>query len=86
MIELRFADVGSAYERAKDTADRLGLSARDYLLECIAVGHRVLTDRALHADDNLDMPAFERRPPTHIAPMDVEAELRKLRKIPFLEK
>ncbi len=86
MIELRFADVGPAYERAKDTADRLGYSVRDYLLECIAEGHRVLTDRALLTVDNLDMPAFERRPPTHIAPMDVEAELRKLREIPFREK
>ncbi len=86
MIKLRFSDSGPAFDRAKDTADRLGFSVHDYLLECIAEGHRVLTDRALRSSENLDMPAFERRPPTHIAPMDVEAALRKLREIPFREK
>ena len=86
MIELRFSDAGPAYERAKYTADRLGFTVYDYLLECIAEGHRTLTDRALHSVDNLDMPAFERRQPTHIAPTDVEAALRKLREIPFREK
>lgn len=85
MIELRFLEQGEAYERAKVVADRLGISVRDYLLQCIAEGHLVLAARTLNEVD-LDRPAFERRPKSGFSRVDVEEELRKLRQLPFQEK
>ncbi len=85
MIELKFLETGEAYERAKAVADRLGISVRDYLLKCIAEGHLVLAARTAHEID-LETPAFERRPKSGFSRVDVEAELRKLRQLPFKEK
>jgi hypothetical protein len=61
MIELRFASQGEAYEAAKETADALGLSVKDYLILCIAEGHKTLTTRALLESGELIFPTFERR-------------------------
>ncbi|MBN9497220.1 MAG: hypothetical protein J0H39_10755 [Alphaproteobacteria bacterium] len=61
MIELRFASQGEAYESAKETADALGLSVKDYLILCIAEGHKTLTTRALLESGELIFPTFERR-------------------------
>jgi hypothetical protein len=83
MIELRFADKGLNYERAKAVADRYGLSVRDYLLACIAEGHRVLDQRATLETTDLEIPAFLRRGPSPFAPTDVDADLRRLREIPI---
>jgi hypothetical protein len=61
MIELRFASQGEAYQAAKETADALGLSVKDYLILCIAEGHKTLTTRALLESGELIFPTFERR-------------------------
>jgi hypothetical protein len=83
MIELRFTDKGPSYERAKAVADKYGLSVRDYLLACIAEGHRVLDQRATLETTDLEIPAFLRRGPSPFAPTDVDAELRRMREIPI---
>lgn len=79
MIELRFKDSGAAYQAVKEVADRLGISVRDYLLMCIAEGHRVLAIRTAMQPDDLDIPAFERRSSMAFDPEELEDELRKLR-------
>ncbi len=86
MIELRFADKGPNYERAKAVADKYGLSVRDYLLACIAEGHRVLDQRATLDTTDLEIPAFLRRGPSPFAPIDVDAELRRMREIPIRQR
>lgn len=58
---LRFRDEGPAYERAKAVADAMGLSMEDFLLVCIAEGHKVLKARYLPLDPELEEPAFIRR-------------------------
>ena len=60
-IVLRFRDQGPAYERAKAVADAIGLSVDAYLLACIREGNRVLRERYLGSDPDLEEPAFERR-------------------------
>jgi hypothetical protein len=79
MIELRFKDSGAAYEAAKEIADRLEISIRDYLLMCISEGHRVLAVRTAAQPDDLDIPAFERRSSKVFDPEELQEELRKLR-------
>ncbi|AWJ87756.1 hypothetical protein TSH58p_30045 (plasmid) [Azospirillum sp. TSH58] len=58
---LRFRGEGPAYERAKGVADAMRLSMEDYLLACIAEGHKVLKARHLPLDSELEEPAFIRR-------------------------
>lgn len=61
-IVLRFRPSGPAYERAAAVATAMGLPIEDYLIRCIAEGHRLLRDR--YAPDptaELDEPAFIRR-------------------------
>jgi len=79
MIELRFKDSGAAYEAAKEIADRLGISVRDYLLMCISEGRRVLTIRTAVQPDDLDIPAFKRRSSMAFGPGELEEELRRFR-------
>jgi hypothetical protein len=79
MIELRFKDSGAAYEAAKEIADRLGLSVRDYLLRCISEGHHVIAIRSVVQPGDLDIPAFERRSSAAFDPEELEDELRCLR-------
>jgi hypothetical protein len=79
MIELRFKDRGAAYEAAKEIADRLGISVRDYLLICISEGHRVLATRTAEEPDDLDIPAFERRSSMAFDPDELEEKLQNLR-------
>lgn len=79
MIELRFKDTGAAYQAAKETADRLGISVRDYLLMCILEGHRVLSIGTMVQPDELDIPAFERRSSMVFDPGEIEEAIRQLR-------
>ena len=79
MIELRFKDSGAAYEAAKEIADRLGISVRDYLLMCISEGHRALVISTIVESRNLDIPAFKRRTSTAIDRDELEEALRLLR-------
>jgi hypothetical protein len=79
MIELRFKDSGTAYNAAKEVADRLGISVRDYLLRCVTEGHRVLAIRTAVQPDDLDIPAFEPRSSIAFDPDELEVALRKLR-------
>ncbi len=83
MIELHFPSEGPAYDMVKHVADRLGYTVHDYLLECIAEGHRVLETRVLSAEADLEIPAFERRPHSCYSAVDVEADLRRLRDVPL---
>lgn len=59
-VVLSFREDGPAYDRAKAVADAMGLSMQDYLLACIAEGHRVLRARHRPSDADLDVPTFER--------------------------
>lgn len=59
-IVLSFREEGDAYDRAKAVADALGLSIQDYLLSCLAEGHRVLRTRHRPSDSDLDTPTFQR--------------------------
>lgn len=60
-VVLRFRDAGPAYERAKAVADAMGLSIEDYLLRCVAEGHKLLRGRHLPDPDlELETPTFER--------------------------
>jgi hypothetical protein len=79
MIELRFKDSGDAYQAASEIADRLGISVRDYLLKCIAEGHRVLAIRTAVQFNDLDIPAFERRSSMAFDPEELETELKNIR-------
>jgi hypothetical protein len=83
MIELYFPSEGPAYDMVKHVADRLGYTVHDYLLECIAEGHRVIETRVLSSEADLEIPAFERRPNSRYSAVDVEAELRRLREVPL---
>lgn len=79
MIELRFKDSGAAYEAAKEIADRLGISVRDYLLLCISEGHRMHSIKIMAPSDDLEIPAFERRSSMAFDPEAIEEELRRFR-------
>jgi hypothetical protein len=59
-IILSFREDGAAYDRAKVVADALGLPMQDYLLACIAEGHKVLRARHRPSDTDLDVPTFQR--------------------------
>lgn len=59
-IVLSFREEGAAYERAKAVADALGLPMQEYLLACIAEGHKALRVRHRPSDADLDVPTFER--------------------------
>lgn len=59
-IVLSFREEGPAYERAKAVADAMGLSMQDYLLACIAEGHKVLRVQYKPSEADLDIPTFER--------------------------
>jgi len=83
MIELHFPSEGPAYDMVKHVADRLGYTVHDYLLECIAEGHRVIETRVLSTEADLEIPAFERRPHSRYSVVDVEAELRRQREVPL---
>jgi hypothetical protein len=83
MIELHFPSEGPAHDMVKYVADRLGYTVHDYLLECIAEGHRVIETRLLSSEADLEVPAFERRPNSRYSGVDVEAELRRLREVPL---
>ncbi|CAO3405487.1 hypothetical protein [Azospirillum palustre] len=60
-VTLRFREEGPAFERAKAVADELGLSIEDYLLACVAEGHKVLRTRAPSTWLDREEPAFVRR-------------------------
>ena len=75
MIDLRFKDSGAAYEAAKEIADRLGVSVREYLLMCISEGHRVLATKTTVQPDDIDVPAFERRSSMAFYPEELEEAL-----------
>jgi hypothetical protein len=72
-VVLRFRSEGPAYERAQAVADAMGLSIEDYLLACVAEGHRVLRARRPELDTDRERPTYERRglalgspfPPVH---------------------
>lgn len=83
MIELHFPSEGPAYDMVKHVADRLGYTVHDYLLECIAEGHRVIETRVLSSEADIEIPTFERRPYSRYSAVDVEAELRRLREVPL---
>jgi hypothetical protein len=85
MIDLRFPSEGPAYDMVKHVADRRGYTVHDYLLECIAEGHRVVETRVrvLSSEVDFEIPAFERRPYSCYSAVDVEAELRRLREVPL---
>ena len=83
MIELHFPSEGLVHDMVKHVADRLGYTVHDYLLECIAEGHRVIETRVLSSEADLEIPAFERRPHSRYSAVDVEAELRRLREVPL---
>lgn len=88
-IVLSFREEGTAYDRAKAVADALGLSMEDYLLACIAEGHKALRARYRPSDTDLDIPTFERWgvPLEFFDPAEIEArkqaerdEINRLRK------
>lgn len=60
-VTLRFREDGAAFERAKRVADTLGLSMENYLLACVAEGHKVLRARCPSTRPDLEEPAFLRR-------------------------
>jgi len=60
-VTLRFREEGLAFERAKAVADELGLSIEDYLLTCVAEGHKVLRTRCPSMWLDRETPAFVRR-------------------------
>lgn len=57
-VVLSFREDGPNYERAKAVADAMGLSVQDYLLACIAEGHKIL--KARNGEVDLDEPTFIR--------------------------
>ena len=59
-IVLSFREEGPAYDRAKTVADAMGLSMQDYLMACIAEGHKALRSRHRPSDTDLDEPTFVR--------------------------
>ncbi|OJX68433.1 hypothetical protein [Magnetospirillum sp. 64-120] len=59
-IDLSFREEGPAYERAKAVADAMGLSMQDYLLACIAEGHKLLRAQYRPSNADFDIPTFER--------------------------
>lgn len=59
-IVLSFREEGAAYERAKAVGDVMGLSMQDYLLACIAEGHKLLREQHRPSNADLDIPTFER--------------------------
>ncbi|MCF8506994.1 MAG: hypothetical protein K9G59_18955 [Caulobacter sp.] len=59
-IDLNFRNEGPAYERAKAVADAMGLSVPDYLLACIAEGHKVLRSRHRPSQGDIELPTFMR--------------------------
>ncbi|CAO3439278.1 hypothetical protein [Azospirillum doebereinerae] len=72
-VTLRFREEGPAFERAKAVADELGLSIEDYLLICVAEGHKILRTRCPSTWLDRESPAFIRRglpPPAHLEMMD----------------
>lgn len=60
-VILRFREEGPAFERAKAVADELGLSIEDYLLTCVAEGHKILRNRCPSTWLDQERPAFIRR-------------------------
>ncbi|CAO3435328.1 hypothetical protein [Azospirillum doebereinerae] len=60
-VTLRFREDGPAFERAKAVADELGLSIENYLLTCVAEGHKVLRTRCPSTWLDRERPAFIRR-------------------------
>ncbi|MGF7178445.1 hypothetical protein [Azospirillum doebereinerae] len=72
-VTLLFREDGPAFERAKAVADELGLSIEDYLLTCVAEGHKVLRTRCPSTWLDQERPAFIRRGlplPAHLGIMD----------------
>ena len=59
-IVLSFREDGDAHDRAKEVADAMGLPMQQYLLACIAEGHKVLKLRQCPSDESLDIPTFIR--------------------------
>lgn len=59
-IVLSFREEGPAYDRAKAVADAMGLSVQDYLLGCIAEGHKLLRSRHQPTAADLEEPTFQR--------------------------
>lgn len=59
-VVLSFREEGPNYERAKAVADAMGLSIQDYLLACIAEGHKALKAKHGVPDVDLDEPTFIR--------------------------
>lgn len=88
-IVLSFREEGASYDRAKAVADALGIPIHDYLLSCIAEGHKVLRARHRPSEADLDTPTFERWgvPLEYFDPAELEArkqaerdEINRLRK------
>lgn len=59
-IVLSFREGGPSYERAKAVADSMGLSMQDYLLACIAAGHKTLRVQHQPNGTDLEEPTFLR--------------------------
>lgn len=59
-VMLSFREEGPQYEGAKAVAHTMGLSVQDYLLACIAEGHKVLKARHGMPEADLNEPTFIR--------------------------
>jgi|GEM_PF-3230131 len=59
-IVLSFKDNGPAFDRANTVAQSMGLSMEEYLLACIAEGHKLLRNRHHPNDSDLEEPTFQR--------------------------
>jgi hypothetical protein len=59
-IVLSFREEGPAYDRAKAVADAMGLTVQEYLLSCIAEGHKLLRSRHQPTAADLEEPTFQR--------------------------